>query len=335
MYYIPKPSQVCIFITQACNAKCKKCTFRKSERYKNDGLTTEDYKKIILKLKRWLGPYSLFISGGEPTLRDDLPEIIKFASNKGILTNLSTNLLLDDKLKLLKIIDANPDFIIVSLDGANPRTHDESINKKGSFHQVIKNIRLIKKKNPKIRIRIATVIQKNNLNELKNLVRLVHKESLYDIYLQAVIPPGLTNQQNWTTQLCKYSLFPQNNFKIKKSINQIISMKKRGYKINNSVRHLKVIRDFLINSTERIENMECNLYKTLRIGTQGQILLCRGISEPLGNILKDNLNTVWKRECSNILKKSKECNKPCKIIGGNFYEGFFFKLSKFFKEIKS
>ena len=53
-------------------------------------LTTEQWKQVIDKLSD-VGVFILTFTGGEPTLRDDLPELLLYAQNKGMVTGLISN----------------------------------------------------------------------------------------------------------------------------------------------------------------------------------------------------------------------------------------------------
>lgn len=82
-------------------------------------------EKVITELKKWLGVFYLNLCGGEPFLRKDIFEIIKFANNSGVITDVTTNgSLLDDTI-IKKIIDYRLPKIILSLEGIDRKTHDE------------------------------------------------------------------------------------------------------------------------------------------------------------------------------------------------------------------
>jgi MoaA/NifB/PqqE/SkfB family radical SAM enzyme len=76
--YKPKPSNVLFNITFRCNLKCKHCDIWKDKSGKE--LSTEEIKEIIDKLKNWLEYFRLHFSGGEPLVRKDIFEIIKYCS---------------------------------------------------------------------------------------------------------------------------------------------------------------------------------------------------------------------------------------------------------------
>lgn len=118
------PEMVTILITKRCNFSCAGCSsgsphYTKS--YKGGELKTEDFKKIIDKIS-WFKP-GIYFCGGEPTLREDLYELIKYAKNKGLVTAFTTNGSLLSKENIKKILLSGVDFISASLDGA-PKHHN-------------------------------------------------------------------------------------------------------------------------------------------------------------------------------------------------------------------
>lgn len=71
-----------------CNQRCVHCYAAGQRNSKEEELTTEDWKAIIAKC-RSIGIPQITFTGGEPTMRDDLPELIEDA--KWFVTRLNTN----------------------------------------------------------------------------------------------------------------------------------------------------------------------------------------------------------------------------------------------------
>lgn len=71
-----------------CNQKCVHCYAAGQENAVEEELSTEDWKKILKKLRR-IGVTQVTFTGGEPTMRDDLFELIDDA--KWFVSRLNTN----------------------------------------------------------------------------------------------------------------------------------------------------------------------------------------------------------------------------------------------------
>ena len=81
---------VLLELTRRCNLRCPVCFASAGEGDADPGL--EDIAAQMDWLMAHGGPYNLQLSGGEPTLRDDLPELIRMGLDKGFtFFQLNTN----------------------------------------------------------------------------------------------------------------------------------------------------------------------------------------------------------------------------------------------------
>ncbi len=84
-------------------------------------LTTAQWKSVIDKLSE-IGVFILTFTGGEPTLRDDLPELLLYAQNKGMVTGLISNgRKLKDKAYVDVLEKSGLDFVQVTLESHKPK----------------------------------------------------------------------------------------------------------------------------------------------------------------------------------------------------------------------
>jgi len=91
---------------------------------KREELTTEEWKKVLLDLKDWLGPYRVQIAGGEIFLRDDIVELVHFASDHDILIGIVSNGTMIDQGMADRLMAAGLSYLDISIDGIHPETHD-------------------------------------------------------------------------------------------------------------------------------------------------------------------------------------------------------------------
>ncbi|MGQ9787943.1 MAG: radical SAM (seleno)protein TrsS [Candidatus Hadarchaeaceae archaeon] len=114
-----------IEVTNRCNLNCPTCFASSGEGYlyEPDIGQIEKMYKMLLKGSR---PVCVQISGGEPTVRDDLPEIISLGKKTGIEhIELNTNglKLADDPEYLSSLKQAGLDSIYLSFDGLTPEVY--------------------------------------------------------------------------------------------------------------------------------------------------------------------------------------------------------------------
>jgi len=167
---IPYSAQ--IELTLRCNAKCPFCSIHSiPESYVNNDMSTKQVKHLIDQIAD-LGVPALSFTGGEPTLRKDLPELIY---HTGIVNNFMNGIATNGYLlpKLFKEYGLEGlDYILLSLDYPKAELHD---NKRGIrlFDKVIESIEIANKRD--IKVIISTVVMKDNLRYLRDMCELTEK----------------------------------------------------------------------------------------------------------------------------------------------------------------
>lgn len=151
-------------ITHQCNYSCSYCIFSCNNKKIYNELTTEECYHIVDELVLHNFKY-LKITGGEPFIRKDILEILKYASER-LITDISTNasLITPEKVELLNQLKLK--MIHVSLDGDN--LEHESVRGKNTYERTIRGLETLKKSVNKVRI--GSVIHLNNQNDLERLV---------------------------------------------------------------------------------------------------------------------------------------------------------------------
>ncbi|NTU66698.1 MAG: radical SAM protein [Candidatus Moranbacteria bacterium] len=139
------PDFITFLITKRCNYRCYRCSAHAPEEMKKElakEMTLDDYKRIIDEVS----PYkpAIYFCGGEPTLRDDLVEVIKYIKKKGMITAMTTNAsILEEKLAS-DIVKSGIDFVSISLDG-DEAAHDRSRGIPGAYKSVLRGVENLKK----------------------------------------------------------------------------------------------------------------------------------------------------------------------------------------------
>ena len=155
--------------TIRCNLKCKMCYQGQTRALRRSELDKEQVLSVFEKLKA--KTKEIKIVGGEPLIRDDIFDLVRFWDKEGRRIILQTNLtLLDEKkssnLKELKKISD----ILTSLDGPK-EMHDMVRGVPGTFNRLKKSIEIIKKERPDIPITVfATLLIDDNLDSFFRLI---------------------------------------------------------------------------------------------------------------------------------------------------------------------
>lgn len=143
------PYRLDLALTYRCNNDCAHCynvehpalTTVPSPSSGRGELTTDDWKRVLGKA--WsLGIPHIIFTGGEPTLRNDLPELVAHAESNGQITGLNTNARrLSDERFVNRLVESGLDHVQITLESSRPEVHDEMVRAKGAFQQTVKGIR--------------------------------------------------------------------------------------------------------------------------------------------------------------------------------------------------
>ncbi|MBN7575753.1 putative heme d1 biosynthesis radical SAM protein NirJ1 [Clostridium sp. 2-1] len=160
--------------TKTCNLKCKHCyASSDNKRYDNE-LTLDESKKFIDDLKDFNVPALLF-SGGEPLMKENILELLDYASQRKIRSTISTNGTLLDKDVCKSLKKINLGYVGVSLDGIGSN-HDAFRGVNGAFDSALRGIRNCIEVNQKVGLRFT--INKNNYKELEDIFKLIKEEKI-------------------------------------------------------------------------------------------------------------------------------------------------------------
>lgn len=179
--FLPKPTYAILYVTARCNARCKMCFYWQDiDQAKQDQeLTLEEIEKI----SKSIGFLQyLTLTGGEPTLRSDLPQIARIFDRHNNLQFLSipTNSALVDRTKevveeILRTTDNLYLKMCLSLDGLG-KVHDEIRGVLGLFEKVIANydnLVILKETVKDFEIMINMTISSFNVNQVKEVMDFV------------------------------------------------------------------------------------------------------------------------------------------------------------------
>lgn len=159
------PTIICWRITSECDRSCPFC-FRPDCR----DLNTEKICKVIDNLAQH-GVRGIGITGGEPLLKKDIIEILKYIWDKNIRICLATNA--DFYNKYQEPINKYVAAIGLPVEGSTERIHD-SLRGAGNFHNVMAAIDKIYRKS-KLQMYFSTVLTGNNIDDLVNIESLLAK----------------------------------------------------------------------------------------------------------------------------------------------------------------
>jgi len=183
-----------IAISPFCNLNCFYCDGPKSRKYNRPGamedfrskslnqgtINTDTFVKIIEAFHK-VGFSGVTLTGGEPLLNPEWDEIVKKSKAMGISQIcLTTNgTLLNSYLQKNKRLPEELTLLTISLDTFDAEEF-KSITGGAKLEQIINGLKMVKKNNPKLKIRTNKVVMRYNLKSLVEYVKVCEKSKIID-----------------------------------------------------------------------------------------------------------------------------------------------------------
>jgi heme b synthase len=182
------PKWIAWEITRRCNLKCIHC--RSSSEMEVKGhrdFSTKEAFRIIDDIASYAKPV-IVLSGGEPLLREDVFEIARYGTGKGLRMCLATNgtLVTDDICN--KIKGSGIRMVSLSLDGSDEAIHDDFRNQKGAFSGTINAAKLFKKNG--IEFLINSSFTRRNQEDIPKVYKLAKELGATAWYMFMIVPTG-------------------------------------------------------------------------------------------------------------------------------------------------
>lgn len=191
--YLSAPITAGIEVTHACNMNCSHCAFSGGTRAPNE-MSTEEIMELF---EEWadMRVFKVILSGGEPFLREDLPDILNYGDELGLQQYVLTNasLITEEKLKQIpKSVRYG-----VSLDGFE-MNHDK-IRGEGSFRKTMHVLEMLLREGRKFAVNFT--LSQINKEDAEGLMRYWLDRGV-KMSLDPVLPFGRSSDQReklWLT----------------------------------------------------------------------------------------------------------------------------------------
>ncbi len=289
--FIP-PEHVYFSLTNRCCLRCVMCDIPQSPGRREDELSTDEVKKIILQIKE-LGVRHLIFSGGEPLLRRDLTELIRFSRESGIFwVDIITNGILCNDEVAQTLIDSGLNHVTISLDGISEV--NDAIRGWGSFAKSVEAIDKLNYYKEKMKlispsIGINFTILNKNINDMLKIVEFAKSKKCNTVVLQPVL---MSNVSMYDRK--KNALWPSGKEMplLEENICKLVTMKEEtgGVLIYTDSAILKAIPGYF-RGKKPGRRFKCyEGIKRIVITCDGKLWSCKGV---YGDLKKENLRQAW------------------------------------------
>lgn len=181
------PHRIYWEVTRGCNLRCLHCRATPTELASPEDLTTKQCFDIMDQIAETCRP-ALVLTGGEPLFRSDIYELGRYGVSKGFKMGLATNGTLVTPEVAQKIYNAGFHRVSISLDGADPKTHDEFRQMPGAFEAAVEGIRNLEALG--IYLQVNTSVTTHNKAQLDKILKLVTDLKADAWHLFLLVPVG-------------------------------------------------------------------------------------------------------------------------------------------------
>ena len=324
------PITLTFSVTAACQSLCKTCQigkmYRENPERAKDDLSLDEIEKIFQSIGH---VYFFNVSGGEPFLRSDLPEIIQLAliHLSPRMVHIPTNAIATKRIKksvldILSIMAKRapnvPLTIKPSIDGIGP-IHDSIRGVKGNFDKLLNTInmlKLIEKEHPCFHLELGTVVSKFNINHLSEIEDFVHDLGV-ESYRNEIAEQRAEFFNIGDPITPGGDIYEQLMERFKKKIKKNLHKKKRLARITESFRlvYYDLVGDIMKKETQAIPCF--GGISNAHLNYNGELWPCcvLGYKKPMGNLRQSgyDFQSIWNSEKAQQVRtyiKDKKCWCP-------------------------
>ncbi len=298
-YQYTAPLRMDLALTFKCSNNCIHCYA--GGPHETPELNTTQWKEVIDRLSE-IGVFIVTFTGGEPTLREDLPELLQYAQNKGMVTGLITN---GRKLKAKDYVQAlekaGLDFVQVTLESHKPQIHDLMTAAEGSWKETVVGIKNAVRS--QIYVTTNTTLSKYNAPSFLRTIDYIQELGVAAFGCNSLIYSGKANAVSQEFALPLEELEPLLKNVLEKA--QQLNLKFLWYTPTQYCRLDPVQLGLGVKScTAAMINM-C-------VGPNGDVYPCQSYFESLGNILFDKWEQVWNHPLAVKIRNREYVEPKCK-----------------------
>jgi len=312
-----KPVGVYASFTEKCNYACTMCVGRTLYQEQSD-LSSEQWIDILRDLKSYLGAFHINFSGGEPFLFKDIFKVARFCKDNGIYMGVTTNGSF--------ISEENSDDIVelfanlnISLDSLSDETNASIRRGKNAFEKVDKGLDYLKasmKKGGKLPIYIKTVVMRQNLHELGDIVKYSHSKGVGGVMFQPITIFSLFEAD--VKKRIKKEFWIEDLEKLRTVVQEVIQLKKQGHPCLTEDSVLLGFEKHFDTNTVLVNPGKCYIgYNSFRIESNGLVhVICDEpeIDSELGFLTEHSIKELWEgQKAMEIRKRIKNCKKACML----------------------
>jgi radical SAM protein with 4Fe4S-binding SPASM domain len=290
------PYRMDLAITYRCNNDCAHCYNARSRDFPE--LLTDKWHTILDQL--WtIGIPHIVFTGGEPTLRQDLPELIAHAEQNGQITGINTNgRRLSDRDYVESLVNAGLDHVQITLESSDLNIHDSMVHAHGAWKQTVTGIRNVLE--TPLYVMTNTTMLTTNSPTLGQTLDFLADIGVPTVGLNALIYSGQGLTVNSGVAEANLPKLLSLAREITTAHNQRLIWYTPTQYCNFDPMQLEL----------GVKGCTAALYN-MCVEPNGDVIPCQSYYQSLGNILSAQWNSIWNHELSIQLRERKGIPDKC------------------------
>jgi radical SAM protein with 4Fe4S-binding SPASM domain len=298
-------------VTRKCNLKCSHCYINATPNELECELTTEEGKRLMDQIAEVSRPL-LILSGGEPLLREDVYDLIRYGTGKGFRMGLGSNGSLIDLKIARRLKESGIKTVSISIDSHIPEQHDEFRGVPGSWKKAIEAIEALRDND--VLVQVNTTLTQQNYTQIDKIMSLVEQIEVENFHLFFLVPTG-RGAKMADISPAMYEEMIKDTFR-----------KTLGHRLNVrpscAPQFMRIAKDMGLDMRQWIRGCIAGTYYT-RVYPNGDITPCPYLPIKLGNIRESSFKDIWfgssffraLRDSSSLKGKCGDCEYKA-ICGG-------------------
>ncbi len=306
MSFSPLPVLSEVAVTYRCNASCSfcyaGCNLTENPVGSEREMTLDEVRRVLDRIARDAQVPSVSFTGGEATLRDDLPAMIRHARSLGLRVNLVTNgLRCEDPALVARLVDAGLHSAQVSVEGTTAAVHDGITGMPGAFERTLAGLANLR--DAGLAVHTNTTVCRANVGDVLRFPEFVRDVlRLERCSMNLVIPTGSAPLADGPT--VTYS-------EIAEILPQLIDRSRRA---GVELMWYSPTPLCMFNTIAAgLGNKGCAACDgLLSVGADGSVLPCASWDAPVGSLLEREFDDVWQSPEARALRAKQHAPPHCR-----------------------
>jgi len=290
------PYRMDLALTYRCNNDCFHCYNARPRDYPE--LDSDHWRQIIERVWELGIPHVVF-TGGEPTLRRDLPELVAYAQKTGLVAGLNSNgRRLSERAFVDQLVQAGLDHVQITLESHDPAIHDGIVRSQGAWRQTVAGIR--NALDSPLYVMTNTTLLQQNAPFLEETLEFLADLGVPTVGLNALIYSGAGAS-------CGSGLDPS-------ELSPLLQLAKNAVQAHDQRLIWYTPTQYChfdpMDLDLGIKGCTAALYN-MCVEPDGAVIPCQSYYRPLGSLLTDPWDQIWEHDLSLSLRQRHYVSQKC------------------------